>query len=158
MFSSTAEYALRAVVYLAMNPDDLSNSQTIAQQTKTPAGYISKILKDLAEAGIITSRRGPNGGFGLARPGTQISVLDVLNAVDPIQRIRTCPLNIPSHGTTLCRLHRKLDDTIAILEKTLREASIAEMTEPAKAGGRLIYPTVDAPRRSPASKAAGPRR
>lgn len=155
MFSSTAEYALRAAVFLAMHAGKRANSREIAEQTRSPAGYVSKVLQDLAIAGIVDSQRGPNGGFLLARPAERITVLDVVNAVDPIRRIETCPLGIPSHGTALCRLHRKLDDAIAMIEKTLGGSTLAEMCEPARAGGRLIYPTVDPPAKgkSPARRA-----
>src|SRR5690242_1540240 len=101
MFSSTAEYALRAVVFLATSRDGLCGSQAIAEGTKVPSKYISKILSDLVEAGVVTSRRGPNGGFALARTPESISVLEVVNAVDPIRRIESCPLGIPAHGTSL---------------------------------------------------------
>ncbi len=129
MFSSTAEYALRAVAYLATQREGLSSSQTIAEHTKVPAGYLSKVLKDLAQAGVVNSQRGPNGGFSLAIPAETLSVLAVINAVDPIQRIKTCPLGIPSHGTNLCRLHRRLDDAIAMVEKTLAETTILAMID-----------------------------
>jgi Rrf2 family protein len=152
MFSSTAEYALRAVVYLATHREGLHSSEAIAEVTKVPAGYLSKVLKDLAEAGVVSSRRGPNGGFALARPAEDITVLEVVNAVDPIQRIRTCPLGIPSHGTSLCRLHRKLDDTIALMEQTLQSATIAEMCEPQRAGNKCVFPTIRAPRKPAGSQ------
>lgn len=129
MFSSTAEYALRAVAYLATQTERLSSSQTIAEHTKVPAGYLSKVLKDLAQAGVVNSQRGPNGGFSLAIPAETLSVLAVINAVDPIQRIKTCPLGIPSHGTNLCRLHRRLDDAIAMVERTLAETTILAMID-----------------------------
>src|SRR6185369_4554602 len=95
MFSSTAEYALRAVVYLVTNREGLRGSQEIAAATKVPGGYISKILKDLVGAGIVESRRGPNGGFALARPPDRITVLEVIRAADRFDRILTCPLGIP---------------------------------------------------------------
>ncbi len=148
MFSSTAEYALRAVVYLATHREGLSSSQVIAEATKVPPGYISKILKDLVEAGIILSRRGPSGGFELARDPEKLTVLDVVNAADPIQRIVTCPLGIPSHGTNLCRLHRKLDNAIATVEKALASSTIQEMVEP-QSGGKCTFPTVSAKRTPP---------
>lgn len=129
MFSSTAEYALRAVSFLATHTEGLSSSQLIAEHTKVPPGYLSKVLKDLAQAGVVNSQRGPNGGFSLAGSAESLSVLAVINAVDPIQRIKTCPLGIPSHGTNLCRLHRRLDDAIAMVERTLAETSIAAMIE-----------------------------
>lgn len=140
MFSSTAEYALRAVVYLATHREGLWSSRTIAEGTKVPPKYISKIMNDLVVAGVVVSRRGPHGGFGLAREPERISVLDVVNAVDPIRRIETCPLGIESHGTNLCRLHRKLDDTIALVEQTLRTSSIVEMTEGITARGACVFP------------------
>lgn len=142
MFSSTAEYALRAIVYLATNQSGRWSSQAIAEATKVPPKYISKVLKDLVEARLVTSRRGPHGGFVLAREPERISVLDVVNAVDPIRRIETCPLGIPTHGKNLCRLHRKLDDTIALVEETLRSTSITEMTAPSKAGSTCVFPTI----------------
>ena len=142
LFSSTAEYALRAVVFLATNRTGLSNSQAIAAGTQVPPKYISKVLKDLVEAGVVNSRRGPNGGFELAREPDRISVLDVVNAVDPIRRIETCPLGIPTHGRNLCRLHRKLDDTIALVEDTLRSASVTDMTEGIRPRNSCVFPTV----------------
>lgn len=142
MFSSTAEYALRAVVYLATNRKGLSNSQAIAAGTRVPPNYISKILKDLVEAQVVTSRRGPNGGFVLAREPDTISVLDVVNAVDPIRRIETCPLGIPTHGRNLCRLHRKLDDAIAMVEDTLRSTAITEMTGDSQPRNSCVFPTI----------------
>ena len=129
MFSMTAEYALRAAAYLATHTDGLSNSAAIAKTTKVPQGYLSKILKDLVEAGIVSSQRGPNGGFALARPAGSLTVLEVINAVDPIERITTCPLGIPSHGVNLCRLHRRLDDAIAMIERSLGDSTLAEMVE-----------------------------
>lgn len=142
MFSSTAEYTLRAVVYLATNRPGLRNSESIAEKTKVPAAYISKILKDLVEAGIVTSRRGPNGGFALARDPQAITVLEVVNAADPIQRIRTCPLGIPTHGSNLCLLHKKLDSAIGLVEEALASSTIADMIEPVGGGSKCLFPTV----------------
>src|SRR5688572_2894850 len=127
MFSSTSEYALRAIVHLASNPAKACTAAQIAEATRIPGGYVSKVLQDLGRAKLVTSQRGPNGGFLLARPAASISVLDVVNSVDPIQRILVCPLGIESHGTRLCKLHRKLDSAIAQAEETLRSAMIGDM-------------------------------
>ena len=127
MISQTAEYALRAVVYLAMNPSNAFTTQQIAHTTKVPAAYLSKVLKALGRAGIVQSQRGLGGGFVLAKPADQINILQVLNAVDPIQRIRTCPLGLTAHGIALCALHKRLDDAIATIEKSFAETTIAEL-------------------------------
>lgn len=145
MFSNTAEYALRAAVHLATESEGLRSSQSIAEATKVPAGYLSKILKDLADAGIVNSQRGPNGGFSLARPAEEITVLEVVNAVDPIMRIRKCPLNLPAHADCLCPLHQKLDDAIAVIEKAFGSSTLAEMVDTGRGPKGCAFPAAPAP-------------
>ena len=130
MFSSTAEYALRAVVHLATRPTEASTVQQIAQATKVPAGYLAKVLQDLARAGVVSGQRGPNGGFVLNGPVSRLTMLEVINAVDPINRITRCPLDIPAHSPKLCKLHQQLDDAIASVQAALGNARIADMIEP----------------------------
>ncbi len=127
MISQTAEYALRAIVYLAMNPGNAFTTQQISLTTKVPAAYLSKVLQSLVRAQLVQSQRGLGGGFVLTKAPEEINILEVLNAVDPIQRIRTCPLGLKAHGTTLCALHKKLDDATAIIEKTFADTTIAEI-------------------------------
>lgn len=127
MISQTAEYALRAMVCLADSPEDKLTAQVIAQRTQVPAGYLSKVMQALARAGLADSQRGLRGGFALARSPAEISVLDVVNAVDPVRRIRTCPLNRPDHGTDLCPLHSRLDRAMAETERALGASSLAEL-------------------------------
>ena len=109
MISQTAEYALRAVVWLGGRSDEPVGTKHISQAAQVPAGYLSKVLQMLARADLVVSTSGRGGGFRLTRRPEEISVLDVINAVDPIQRIRECPLHLAGHGTELCPLHRRLD-------------------------------------------------
>lgn len=146
MLSQTIEYALRAMIHLAgLDPESAVNSETIAERTKVPKGYLSKIMRDLVVAGLVTSRRGPSGGFCLARPPSHISILDVINAVDPINRITKCPLGNPAH-LQLCPLHRRLDDALGMIEREFKRTSLAAVLETSiKAAGQcrtLINPTV----------------
>jgi Rrf2 family transcriptional regulator, nitric oxide-sensitive transcriptional repressor len=136
MISQTAEYALRAVVFLAMNAGDVFTTQQISLTTKVPAPYLSKVLQSLVRAGLVHSQRGFGGGFVLTKPATQITILDIVNAVDPIQRIRCCPLKLNSHGTVLCALHKRLDDASAVIEQTFADTSVAEL---------ITYPTASIP-------------
>lgn len=129
MFSQTIEYALRAATHLASLPAGSAvNSESIAQRTRVPKGYLSKILRDLVLAGIVDSQRGPNGGFTLAKIPAAISVLDVINAVDPIKRIRACPLGNPAH-LTLCPLHHRIDAAIERMEQEFGATSLAQIVE-----------------------------
>lgn len=152
MFSNTSEYALRAIVHLAANPDKPCTNGDIAEATKVPPGYLSKVLQSLARAGIVSAQRGPTGGFTLRLPASRVSVLDVINAVDPIQRITKCPLDIPSHAAKLCKLHARLDDAIGMVETALAESSIAEMVEDAPHRAQRVQATIN--RRAPAAQAA----
>jgi Rrf2 family protein len=105
----------------------------IAAATKVPADYLSKVLQSLGRAGIITSHRGMGGGSVLARPASEISVYDVVQAVDPIARIQSCPLGLVNHGKLLCPLHRRIDNAIGSMESAFRSTSIHELlAEPAE--------------------------
>ena len=128
MISQTAEYALRAVVDLAYHFGQSRTTTQIARATKVPSGYLAKILQDLSRFGVVNSQRGLYGGFALARDPATMTVFDVLSAVDPPRRIRTCPLGLAAHADTLCPLHRKLDDAMAIVEHAFRATTIADVT------------------------------
>ncbi len=109
MLSQTTEYALRAMACLAYAPDELTPTPRLAEQTLVPPNYLAKVLQSLAQADLITGRRGVGGGYRLSRPAAEISLLDVVNAIDPVEPIESCPLGLPNHGMNLCALHRCVD-------------------------------------------------
>jgi len=127
MFSQTVEYALRAVVFLAGDQATSRTSGQIAAVTKVPPAYLSKVLKGLSEAGVLSSQRGIGGGFALVKSPDRLTILEVVNAVDPLRRIKTCPLGISTHGANLCPLHRRLDDALASVEKAFAATTLAEV-------------------------------
>jgi Rrf2 family transcriptional regulator, nitric oxide-sensitive transcriptional repressor len=127
MMSQTAEYALRAALFLAANPQEAFTTQQISAATKAPAAYLSKVLKSMVQSGIIQSQRGTGGGFILKKPADLTSILEVMNAVEPFQRVHTCPLGLKVHGTVLCALHRRLDDALAMIERSFAETTLAEL-------------------------------
>ncbi len=90
MLSQTVEYALRAVVYLAGQGGEPQTNEQISTATKVPSAYLSKVLQSLGRAGVLQAQRGVRGGFSLLRAPAKLTILEVVNAVDPIQRIRTC--------------------------------------------------------------------
>lgn len=127
MISQTTEYALRAVVFLAENQDGGQTTEQIAKSTQIPAAYLSKVLQQLTRASLVQSQRGLRGGFTLRTTADKVRVLDVVNAVDPIRRIRECPLGLPAHATSLCKLHKQLDDATALVEKAFAGATIEDL-------------------------------
>ena len=127
MLSQTVEYALRAVVDLAAEAPDARTTDEIAAKTLVPKPYLSKVLQALVRAGLVHSQRGIGGGMTLARAADKITILDVVNSVEPIQRIKVCPLRLASHGVRLCPLHRRLDNALAMMEKAFAETTLAEV-------------------------------
>lgn len=127
MLSQTAEYALRAVVWLAAQGPAARTTAQIAAATRVPPGYLAKVLKTLGRAGLVRAQRGLGGGSVLARDPAGITALEVVEAVDPIPRITTCPLGLATHGDRLCPMHRRLDDAIGRTVQALGETTIAEI-------------------------------
>jgi len=131
MLSQTAEYALRAMVSLAggesAGEPRARTALDLAQESKVPFDYLSKILNSLSRAGLVSGQRGRGGGFQSVRPASELTVLQVVNAVDPLKRIRTCPLGLKSHGTNLCPLHRKIDDAMLSVEEAFGSTTIESL-------------------------------
>ena len=124
MITQTAEYALRAMVYLAEQREPRTTS-LIAEKTQVPAGYLAKVMQGLSKAGMVHSQRGLHGGFLLAAPAAEVTILAVINAVEPIRRFHECPLGL--HGKNLCPLHRKLDDAAKMIEATFGDTTVADL-------------------------------
>jgi len=129
VFSTTLEYALRAVTFLAARPGEGMAAQRIAEAMKIPDDYVSKVLQQLVRGGVLASQRGRKGGFQLARPAKEISLLTVVNAVEPIVRINRCPLGLPQHAVQLCPLHARLDHAYGLVEKAFADTTLAELVE-----------------------------
>lgn len=126
MISKTAEYALRAIACLSTNPGSAFSADILAAQCKVPRRYLHRVLQDLVTARIISSRPGPGGGYELAFEAEELNILDIVNAVSPIERIKSCPLGIPNH-MTLCPLHEQLDRAYAATEAAFKSVTFAEL-------------------------------
>ncbi len=127
MFSQTVEYALRAVVFLADQSPEPRTTDQIAAATLVPKAYLSKVIQGLCRANLVQSKRGSGGGVSLVKTPDQLSILDVVNAVEPIARIRECPLGLKAHGVHLCPLHQRMDNALASVEAAFRETTLAEV-------------------------------
>lgn len=127
LISRTSEYALRAVIWLIQEPARSQTARQIARGTRTPPGYISKVLQLLAKAGLVRSQRGLGGGFQFASDPARVTVLEVINAVDPLERIRTCPLGLKAHGKNLCPLHCGMNEVAEQMEATFAQSKLADL-------------------------------
>jgi DNA-binding IscR family transcriptional regulator len=88
---------------------------------------MAKVLQGLVKAKILNSQRGLGGGITLNIEPEKLTLLEVINAVDPVKRIKTCPMDLASHGVNLCPLHRRLDNALASVEKAFGSTTLAEI-------------------------------
>jgi Rrf2 family protein len=147
MFSQTLEYALRSVVAIAQQGGRPCTAKAIAELTEIPLAFLSKLMQGLVRAGIVDSQRGLHGGFVLVKEPDVLTIWEIVQVVDPIQRIERCPLKIRSHGTKLCPLHRKIDDAMAATEAMFRQTTVADLLS--DAGG--VTPLCEKPGVTPKS-------
>jgi Rrf2 family protein len=151
MFSETVEYALRAVTHLAARPGAAQTTEQIAAATRVNSPtYLAKVLQRLKRAGVVVSRRGVGGGMTLAKPPERLTILEVVNAVEPIRRIKTCPLGLAAHGIRLCPLHKRLDDALAHVESAFASTTLAEvLAEPSESVPQCDFPVGEKAGRRP---------
>lgn len=101
--TSKSEYALLAVIEITLNAQEGAvSSRAIAEKRGIPLNFLEQILHELRKVGIITSVRGPKGGFILGRPANEITVLNVVEAVDgPL--VSTVCAGTPENEATCAR-------------------------------------------------------
>ena len=142
MFSQTVEYALRAVVHLADYSPSPRTTDQIAAATLVPKPYLSKVIQGLCRAKVVQSKRGIGGGVALVKSPSELTILDVVNAVEPIARIRQCPLGLKTHGLRLCPLHKRMDNALATVEAAFAQTTLAEvLAEPTNSHPLCELPT-----------------
>ncbi len=127
MISQTVEYALRAIITIAQHDGRPCTAREISEITQVPSAYLSKLMQGLARGGLVNSQRGLHGGFVLTKDPEERTFLDIVDVIEPFKRIHHCPLRIPSHGATLCPLHRRLDKVMEVTEQLLRDTTVAKV-------------------------------
>jgi Rrf2 family protein len=128
MFSMTTEYALRAALDLAAHPGDPQSAKAIAEATRAPASYVARVLQTLARKGLVTSQRGRTGGYDLARPAHEITLYDIVAAIDPIQRFTDDPGKVAETRERLRSLHVKLDEIAEGAVSQLQAVTLADLS------------------------------
>ena len=129
MLSTTAEYALRIMIHLAEANGEQLTSESIAEITRVPADYTVKVLQWLGRAKLVQGQRGRRGGFRLDCDPSKTTLLDVVNVIDPLERIIDCPLGREAHKSSLCPLHSRLDEVIALLQDSLGKMTLQSVID-----------------------------
>jgi len=129
MLSQTAEYALRAVVFLAERGDPGPvRADEIGRALGIPANYLSKTLNTLVRARVLASMRGRTGGFRLAVKPDQLALLRIVEPFDPIVQRRHCLLGKPDcSDRTACAAHAAWKTTSEKVVKFFRTTTVADI-------------------------------
>ncbi|HET6638115.1 MAG TPA: Rrf2 family transcriptional regulator [Gemmatimonadota bacterium] len=141
MLSKTAQYALRAVIYLAGGSGAPVPAAEVAAGLEVPPNYLSKILHTLSRAGVVESERGPGGGYRLARPADRIPIADVVGEFEPLAPGGGCLLGFAScPGEHPCPAHERWQRVSEPIAAFFRETMVSELLESSGA----VAPTVHA--------------
>lgn len=129
MLSDTAEYALRAVLFIADREDaGRVNVETVASSLGVPRNYLSKTLHILARNGILDSARGPNGGFRLAIPADRLTLAQIVEIFDGDRARRTCLLGRKQCGdANPCPAHHRWKSVADEVSGFFRRTTIADL-------------------------------
>jgi Rrf2 family protein len=131
MLTQTADYALRALIYLAHDPEDAYHqTRDLARVLNVPANYLGKILQLLGHHRIVESQRGMNGGFRLARLPEQVRLFDVMLALDILPHDPECPMLTGARQIELCALHRRFAAATATYVRFLKETTLQDVLQP----------------------------
>ena len=129
IYSRSAEYAIRAFVYLAqVEQGKFVMAKQIAADTEIPGHFLAKILQQLARKGFLRSSKGPTGGFSMKRSADEVSLFDVVEAVDGTTDYERCiGGQAECNDQAPCGLHESWKRLRGDIVKYLEETSIADV-------------------------------
>jgi len=122
------DYSVRAVLDISNHNGDRRKSREIAEEMDIPVRYLPQILANLVEHAILTAEAGPNGGYLLARPADDITLLDVVEAAEGPIRLDQCVLRGgPCDWQTSCPVHIPWNRAINALTEELTATTFGEL-------------------------------
>jgi Rrf2 family protein len=142
MLSKESKYAIRGVLYLAMNANKQNKlgSAAVSEQTNIPAPFLAKIFQKLSREELILSTKGPRGGFYLSDEKLQNSLLDIIECIDGLQAFNTCFLGLPNcSDSNPCSIHHIAAHWRDQLIAELKVKTIGQMAESARSGDFRVF-------------------
>ncbi len=132
MLSNTSKYAIRAVIYLALNAGEEKKIgiKLISKDLGIPTPFLGKILQTLAKHKLLSSTKGPHGGFGLGRKAEDINLIDIVDIIDGQDIFNQCLIKIENcNEKEPCSMHYKYSEIRKNLLNLFRNQSIANLVE-----------------------------
>jgi Rrf2 family protein len=142
--TAKVDYAVRAVAEMAAEPGGPIKGEALAERQEIPPKFLENILADLRRAGLVRSQRGADGGYWLARPAAEVTVADVIRAVEgPLADVHGIPPETVEYGGAATHLQAVWVATRSALRAVLEEVTLADVvagTLPASAARFLDEP------------------
>jgi Rrf2 family protein len=163
LLSKSCRYGLRAVMFIAAQAPgrrEYVPINIIAEKLNIPFHFLTKVLQQLSQAGVLVSFRGPTGGVALARPPGEISVADVVVAMEGPGLFTTCVLGLEGCGVRPpCPLHKQWSEEREKIKRDFQGTSIAMLARDINAlNQRLGDPEDPAASNEPDAIIGGPKR
>ncbi|TAI46668.1 RrF2 family transcriptional regulator [Flagellimonas allohymeniacidonis] len=134
MLSKSSKYAIKGVLFLALNSDEKKKVQAkdLSAPINAPSSYIAKLLQELVRHGIVSSLKGPKGGFYLNDDNRQVSVMRIVDVIDGHDKFSSCMLSLEEcDAENPCPLHDLVSngksEVVKNLENTTIEALVSEI-------------------------------
>jgi Rrf2 family protein len=138
MLSSTCKYAIRAVLYLAVNGEDGNKIgiKQISRDLDIPTPFLGKILQTLAKHKLLSSTKGPNGGFGLGKSMDKLFLMDIVEIIDGMDSFHKCVVGIKycSEQENPCALHSRYAQLREEIRKIFEVETIGQLALDIKSG------------------------
>lgn len=141
MLSNSSKYALKGVLYLAVNATVSKKilAKDLAEPINVPPSYIAKILQELGRHGIVSSVKGPHGGFYLDEDNLQTQLIKIVDVIDGEQRLRSCMLSLQEcDADNPCPLHHLVGNTKTAFIENLEKTTISQMVIEIKEGRSIL--------------------
>lgn len=139
MLSNTSKYAIRAVIYLALYADEEKKIgiKQISKDLNIPTPFLGKILQTLAKHKLLSSTKGPHGGFGLGKPANDIYLVDIVDIIDGQDIFKKCLIRLEDcteKKSEQCSLHDKYLEIRKSLLNLFQHEKISELVDEIKQG------------------------
>lgn len=148
MLTKTSEYAIRSLMYIALHASvqHKVGIKEVAQELDLPLHFIGKILQDMVRKGLVASVKGPNGGFFLDRPASDISLMDVVRVIDGTEAFRRCGLGMKQCSDAHpCPLHDDFKIYRNGLARVFEERTIHDLVHEVEEGHAFLKNLAPAP-------------
>ncbi len=133
MLSNTSKYALRAAIYIAFNATEEKKIgiKVISEDLNIPTPFLAKILQVLAKHKILSSTKGPNGGFGLGKDPYTVSLYDIVNIMDGDDLFKKCLISMRmcNENGVQCPMHGKYEKIRNQLIELFKQQSIGKLAK-----------------------------